>query len=318
MPEDCGRLVSVLAFYVFSCSCFRDSGKHCKPSRDAQSNWKEEIENGPSLFRRRDCSFQSSSPRGQSPAFGIYGGRSNAVYSVPSTADSEDTEHLENLFTEMQEKKTKTERITTVTVTRLPRIHPPVNEYHPPVVSALPGTRTDTAWMRLPPPTARAMRAINRETHSRKDSVRDKYGSAYDATSNIHRLESQSIVRNKLDEWKIVGTLKQAGGTDLRKPEDTVGMSEIPEEEKQHQVPEILSEGHWLKRRRVFTNLPELNGRRLVDIDGAIKFDQNLESPYHSTFSEPTEAIRRPAQVFARPYPIRSMSIGLDDDFYSN
>jgi hypothetical protein len=125
-------------------------------------------------------------------------------------------------------------------------------------------------------------------------------------------------VRNKLDEWKIVGTLKQAGGTDLRKPEDTVGMSEIPEEEKQHQVPEILSEGHWLKRRRVFTNLPELNGRRLVDIDGAIKFDQNLESPYHSTFSEPTEAIRRPAQVFARPYPIRSMSIGLDDDFYSN
>ncbi|KAG0642228.1 hypothetical protein HOY80DRAFT_1037449 [Tuber brumale] len=319
MPEDCGRLVSVLAFYLFSCSCFRGSSKRCKPGRGAQGNWKEEIENGPSLFRRRDCSSQSSPPRGQSPAFGIYRGQNNAVCSVPSTADSADTEHLENLFTEMQEQRTKTERITTVTVTRLPRIHPPVNEYHPPVVSALPGRRTDTAWMRLPPPTARAMRAINRETHSRRDSVRDKQGSANDATSDIHQLESQPIARNRSDEWKIVGTWKQARGTDLSRPEGTVGKREMPEEEEEeHQVPEIPLEEHWFKKRRVFTNLPALNGRRSVDIDGAIKFDQNLESPYHSTFSEPTEAIRRPAQVLARPYPLRSISSGLDDHFYSD
>jgi len=326
MPDDCGRVVSVLAFYVFSCSCFHASNKRSKPSRDAQSNWKEEIENGPSLFRRRNYSRQSSrhsSPRGQSPAFGFYTNRNNATYSVPSTADSVETGrpvNLENLFSEVQEKRTKIERITTVTVTQLPKIHPPVNEYHPPVVSALPDRRMDTAWMRLPPPTARAMRAINRETHSRRDSVRDKYGSANDATSDIHQLESQSIARNKSEEWKTVGVSNQANGTDLKKSEATVGkkeMSEGEEEEQQHQVPEILSEEHWLKRRRVFTSLPGLNSRRSVDID-AIKFDQDQESPYHSTFSQPAEAIRRPAQVLTRPYPLRSISTGLDDNFYSD
>ena len=229
--------------------------------------------------------------------------------------------HLENLFSEVQEKRTKTERITTVTVTQLPRIHPPINEYHPPVVSALPDRRMDTAWMRLPPPTARAMRAINRETHSRRDSVRDKYGSANDTASDIHQLESQSIAKNKSEEWKTVGVSSQADGTGLKKSEATVGkkeMSEGEEEEQQHQVPEILSEEHWLKRRRVFTSLPGLNGRRSVDIDESIKFNQDQESPYHSTFSQPAEAIRRPAQVLTRPYPLRSISSGLDDNFYSD
>ncbi|CUS07427.1 unnamed protein product [Tuber aestivum] len=316
MPEGCGRLVSALAFYVFSCSCFRGSSKPRKPSRDAQSNWGEEIENGPSLFRRNNHSSQSSrhsSPRGQSPDSGVHSSRNNAIHTVPSTADSADTEHLENLFSEIQEK-----RITTVTVTRLPRIHPPVNEYHPPVVSAPPGTRTDTAWMRLPPPTARAMRAINLQTHSRRDSVRDKYGSANDATSDIHQLESQSIARTKSEEWKMLGALKRAKRTDLKESENMVGKEEVSEEEEdQHQVPEIPSEEHWLKRRRVFTNLPELNGRWSVEIDRAIKFDQDQESPYHSNFPEPAEAIRRPVQALTRPYPLRSISSDLDDDFYS-
>ncbi|PWW76687.1 hypothetical protein C7212DRAFT_351833 [Tuber magnatum] len=314
MPEDFGRLVSALAFYVFSCSCFRGSSKRRKPSRNAQSNWKEEIENGPSLFRRNNHSSQSSrnsSPRGQSPAFGSYSNRNNTIYSVPSTAGSADTEHVENLFSEIQEK-----RITTVTVTRLPRIHPPVNEHHPPVVSALPGTMMDTAWMRLPPPTAQAMRAINRRTHSRRDSMRDKYGSANDATSDIRQLESQSTARNKSEEWKTVGTLKQAKCTDLKESGSMVGRKEM-EEEEQNQVPEIPSEEHWLKRRRVFNSLPQLNGRSSVEIDRAIKFDQDQESPYPSAFSEPIEAIRRPARVLTRPYPLRSISSGLDDDFYS-
>jgi len=230
--------------------------------------------------------------------------------------------HLNNLFSDVQEKKTKTERITTVTVTQLPRIHPPVNEYHPPVVSALPDRRMDTAWMRLPPPTARAMRAINRETHSRRDSVRDKCSSTNDATSDIHQLESQSIARNMSEEWKTVDVSNQANGTGLKKPESTVGKKEISEgeeeEEQQHQVPEILSEEHWLKRRRVFTSLPGLNGRRSVEIDGSIKFDQDQESPYHSTFSQPAEAIRRPAQALTRPYPLRSISSDLNDNFYSD
>ncbi|RPA90348.1 hypothetical protein L873DRAFT_443917 [Choiromyces venosus 120613-1] len=329
MPEDCGRLVSVLAFYVFSCSCFHGSSKRPKPSREAENNWKEEIENGPSLFRPRNYSRQSSrhsSSRGQSPAFGFYSNQKHPTYSVPSTANSADSGkpvHLENLFSEMQEKRTKTERITTVTVTQLPRIHPPVNEYHPPVVSALPDSRTDTAWMRLPPPTARVMKAINRETHSRRDSVRDRYSSTNEATSDLHQLESQSIARNKSEEWKTVALLNQAKGTDLKNLENKVGRKEMTkeeeEEEQQHQVPEILSEEHWLKKRRVFTNLPELNGRRSVEIDGAAnKYEGDQESPYHSAFSEPTNAIRRPAQVLARPYPLRSVSNGLDDNFYSD
>ena len=234
--------------------------------------------------------------------------------------------HLNNLFSEVEEKRTKIERITTVTVTQLPRIHPPVNEYHPPVVSALPDRRMDTAWMRLPPPTARAMRAINRETHSRRDSVRDKYSSTNDATSDIHQLESQSIARNKSEEWKTVGDSNPANGTGSKKPEGAVGKKEMSEgeeeekeeEEQQHQVPEILSEEHWLKRRRVFTSLPGLNGRRSVEIDGPIKFDQDQESPHHSTFSQPAEAIRRPAQALTRPYPLRSISSDLDDNFYSD
>lgn len=82
-----------------------------------------------------------------------------------------ESQPLENLVSPAE--KQKTQRITTVTISELPKIHPPINDRHPPVVSALPETRTAMAWMMLPPPPARVMKAINRAAHIRKSSQRD-------------------------------------------------------------------------------------------------------------------------------------------------
>ncbi|KAH8154376.1 uncharacterized protein LAJ45_02144 [Morchella importuna] len=177
---NCGRLISVLAFYVFSCSCFRDAQPR-KPSREirheAQALWREEIESGPipSFIKNNNHCRQAS--RGSSRV-----NSKNSRASTPSSAKATsrcslplkpgaEPEPLENLIP--QAEKRKPQRITTVTVSELPKIHPPINDRHPPVVSALPESKSATAWMTLPPPPARVMRAINRATHLGKSSQRD-------------------------------------------------------------------------------------------------------------------------------------------------
>lgn len=177
----CGRLISVLAFYIFSCSCLHGSQTR-KPSREARNEsqflWREEIESGPiPSFVRNSNSRQSSggtsrlstgSPRG-TPSFP----KATSQFSLSVTLDS-GPRPLESLLAPAEKQKSR--RITTVTISELPKINPPINDRHPPVVSAAPGTRTAIAWMTLPPPPARAMRAINRAAHIHKASRRDGIG----------------------------------------------------------------------------------------------------------------------------------------------
>lgn len=177
---ECGRLISVLAFYIFSCSCLHSSQTR-KPSRRARNEsqflWREEIESGPiPSFVRNNSSRQSSGGSSRlntkssheisTPSFS----KPPSQFSLPATL-STGPQPLENLVSPAEKHKSR--RIATVTISELPKIHPPINDRHPPIVSALPKTKTAIAWMTLPPPPARVMRAINRSAHINKASQRD-------------------------------------------------------------------------------------------------------------------------------------------------
>lgn len=95
-----------------------------------------------------------------------------------------------------------------MTVSELPKIHPPINDRHPPVVSALPESRKATAWMMLPPPPARAMRAINRATHIRKTSQRDGIGNPH-LDTRLADLEEGPVVLGNSPEEPIAVSLEE-------------------------------------------------------------------------------------------------------------
>jgi hypothetical protein len=129
-------LISVVTFYIFSCSCLQRT----RPRSDSASKhtvkasahiWREEIENYP----QRSGTSHSLQP--------------------PPTPITE-------------------QPVTPVSMLSLPapaRIHPPVNERHPPVVSAL----YETGWMTLPPPSARDINSLNRTINAYR--VRSRSGS---------------------------------------------------------------------------------------------------------------------------------------------
>lgn len=173
----CGRLISVLAFYIFSCSCLHGSQTR-KPSREARNEsqflWREEIESGPipSFVRNsnsRQFSGGSSRLNTRSPREIPFFPKATSQFSLSVTLDG--PQPLESLL--LPAEKQKSQRITTVTISELPKINPFINERNLPIVSAAPGTRTAIAWMTLPPPPARVMRAINRAAHIHKASRRD-------------------------------------------------------------------------------------------------------------------------------------------------
>lgn len=201
----CGRLISVLAFYIFSCSCLHGSQTR-KPSREARNEsqflWREEIESGPiPSFVRNGNSRHSSggssrlNTRSQReiPSFP----KATSQFSLSVTLDA-GPRPLESLL--LPAEKQKSRRITTVTISELPKINPSIDERNPPIVSAAPDTRTAIAWMTLPPPPARVMRAINRAAHIHKASRRDginmspsdlPFGSS--ATVTTEEIEPQAL-----------------------------------------------------------------------------------------------------------------------------
>ncbi|KAI5805919.1 hypothetical protein EDC01DRAFT_592926, partial [Geopyxis carbonaria] len=152
------RVVSVLTFYICSCTCLhrvrRPSTSQKTPGQTpSHVMWREEIENGPSLLHRsseRVSSSASSAPSHQ----------------LPSTSDGE--AYAVEPLSMLGDEKVKRGRITQVAITELPKIHPPVNERHPPVVSALPD-RNETSWMTLPPPTVSSMKTLNRHINSQRN-----------------------------------------------------------------------------------------------------------------------------------------------------
>ena len=298
MPESCGRLVAVVAFYVFSCSYFRGPKNRRKASHDSQNRWREEVEAGPSFLRRNNNSRQSSR---QSSS------RQSSL-SAPSTANSSAEAkpvQLQTLFSDLN----KSERITTVTVTQLPRIHPPVNEYHPPVVSALPDSRTDTAWMRLPPPTARAMRAINRVTHSRRGSMRG----AGDGTSER---DGRMVSRSRSQEWALDEEL-DGRTTGSRSPRTRSG-------KLIERVEADPTSDYQLKSRQALVISPGSNSRFATPatIEAHSRLHSSAaghRSPHRSPFvSTLGGSIQRPQQVLVRPCGAQSAPNALDDNFYSD
>jgi hypothetical protein len=74
------------------------------------------------------------------------------------------------------------------------RVNPPVNERHPPVVSAV-SEHEETGWMTLPPPTARETKELNRHINrTRAEEARSRPGSAASAGSRALPLEVENLV----------------------------------------------------------------------------------------------------------------------------
>ncbi|KAF8540527.1 hypothetical protein BDD12DRAFT_18524 [Trichophaea hybrida] len=130
-------LISVLTFYIFSCSCLQRS----RPRSDSASKhtvkasahiWREEIENYP---QRSATSYSSSS-------------------------------HHHHHHQQQQQQQQQQPPSTPITDQQ-----PPVNAHHPPVVSAA----FDTSWMTLPPPSAREITSLNRTINAHR--VRSRSGS---------------------------------------------------------------------------------------------------------------------------------------------
>jgi hypothetical protein len=174
------RIISVLAFYVFSCSCLHGQRKETNPElKQTAWMWREEIENGPSLLRRTSERPSERPSERQFERCSSNGGAStsHSLVSARSVDLVTQTEQQEPHCMIADQKK---EAIPAITISQLPKIHPPVNERHPPVVSALPQL-DETSWMTMPPPTARAMENLNRRINAQRniswDITRSRSGS---------------------------------------------------------------------------------------------------------------------------------------------
>lgn len=156
------RIITVVSFYVFSCDCYHQARRRKQTLKTASNKdttvlWREEIENGPSLLMRK---YKSSSNGTHTP------------HSLPSTPDTAISVPAP-IYLDPSKPPTrpKLEREPTITVTSVRKSpNPPVNDLHPPVVSALPSTSEDPSWMVMPPPSRKAMQSLNRFINDQRNA----------------------------------------------------------------------------------------------------------------------------------------------------
>lgn len=109
---------------------------------------------------------------------------------------------------------TETERVNFYTAPR----NPPVNEYHPPVVSSRPASKHEYRWMLQPPPSAKVMEGkvpVNRSgsltsVTSRRTSRTAAASLASKEELGLGRLVSERIVKDKIRNGE-----RPTNGTDL-------------------------------------------------------------------------------------------------------
>lgn len=167
-------LLAVLSFYICSCTCLQPSPDSSAPKhavKASASMWREEIENYP----QRDGS--SLTPYSTHPP------------STPVTSSSSSAEHHYHLHAHHYGPGSAAPMVMpldfTAASTLAPllrtqpapaRIHPPVNDHHPPVVSV---ADRETRWMTLPPPSAREIHSLNRHINRTRDrSLHSSIGSS--------------------------------------------------------------------------------------------------------------------------------------------
>jgi hypothetical protein len=192
-PSVLSGVLGALTFYIFSCGCFAPRPQAHREAKVTADLWREEIENHPSPFYSTPHSMPST-PNNEA---GHYPVEPTCMLELPQRSATmnlrrPDTAAAAGLA--IPPRAATMPRPSTSSAHSRRRVNPPVNERHPPVVSAV-SERGETGWMTLPPPTARETKELNRHINrTRAEEARSRPGSAASAQSRALPLEVENLV----------------------------------------------------------------------------------------------------------------------------
>ncbi|KAL7271925.1 hypothetical protein RUND412_005287 [Rhizina undulata] len=331
-------LFAVFVFAVFSCACCATTRKDLKPRREIREEtrmlWRAEIENGPiPSFMQQPVPPRSISSRAggaaASDSLSISRSRtySYSSHSTPNT-DYDDSLHLETILSN-DKRRDEREKVTPVAHSQLPRINPPINDHHPPVVSALPGARNDTAWMTLPPPTARTIRAMNRVAHTRRNSF-SKLSSTGGSTIELSirtkgSVRSSETSNSKSSRWTAddrneKNSVRTQGRPQEKRPAGKDGSlySSPPAVDRKNCRPLTPNAVPPQQKQREFQELRQASVPPQSPPRKDVKSGRPVRPPRPPTIvggfdtDTPTSGLQRPAPAITNPF---TLSLGEFDDF---